>query len=311
MAATTTLAMNRNALIRNCARLLPHPRLKRTLAALLSPSVAVQSGISGKYEFAVDLSQGSLQKELYLAPDSYEIATQRIIARLLEPGMTVMDVGANVGFFSVLMADAVGKTGRVSAFEPYEPHYRMLKRNLETNSLDWAEAFCLALSDRAGSATLSLNPINDGGHSLGDFTRNPAVRWDSSKFAATVQTDTIDAFLDARGVRSVDLIKIDVEGAETLVFSGASRLLAAPDAPILICEVGDEAQMQFGKTERELREQLYSFGYRSYFIEPDVAEFGIETRVEGLPNILFSKEDAATRLSSTVPPRPRANYPGA
>ena len=252
-----------------------------------SPSMMKREGLFGKYSFYADKSK--MVQAMMLSTD-YEPETQGLLRRTLRPGMVVLDIGAHIGFYSILVADLVGPSGRVYCFEAYRPNYRTLTRNLRANHFGWAEPYNLALSDRTGTATLSLNPINDGGHSLGSMANNPnLIGWDWTKLRKTVPTTTIDEFIREKGIGRVDFIKIDVEGAETLVFSGASKLLSRPEAPAICCEVGNKAQEQFGKTEGDLRDQLYAHKYRSFFIGPELIEFGRETPVEGLPNIYFRK----------------------
>ena len=83
------------------------------------------------------------------------------------------------------------------------------------------------------------------------------------------------------------LLKIDVEGAESLVFAGAHNLLSRADAPLIVCEVGDPAQRLVGTTELDLRKALYGYDYASYWL--DGRKFGPETAVKGLQNIAFAK----------------------
>jgi FkbM family methyltransferase len=203
--------------------------------------------------------------------------------------MTVLDIGAHTGYMTLLLADLVGPQGRVYAFEPASRIFSLLKTNIEINHLSQVSIFQLALCDRASRVPLYLNPINDGNNSLGNMK-------DNSDFAGInledhqelVQTDTVDHFLSTHGIDHVDAIKIDVEGAEPLVFSGARELLKRPDAPPIICEVGDINQPYFGQREEDLRKLLYGIGYHSFWIE-NFKEFGPETPVHGLRNVLFSK----------------------
>src|SRR5437762_1103185 len=112
----------------------------------------------GKDRFQMDLSYGMLQKTLFLKPDTYEPETQQALRKLIRPGMTVFDVGANSGYFTLLMADRVGPAGRVYSFEPHPANFELLLSNIQANSLAHVHAFKLALSDRRGEAVLSLNP---------------------------------------------------------------------------------------------------------------------------------------------------------
>jgi FkbM family methyltransferase len=259
-------------------------------ARFLRPVPETHQDLFGKYTFQMDLSLGWLQKILFLKPENYEAETQEALRVLIKPGMTVLDIGANTGYFTVLMADLVGPTGRLYSFEPFAANLRLLKDNVKANHLSWVQVIPVALSDHEGTAILHINPVNDGGHSLGDSgTNSDMAGWDRAALQETVATETLDGFLEKNGVARVDVIKIDVEGAETLVFAGASKLLSRVDAPVLLCEVGTIAQSQVGKTEGELRDLLYSHDYRSFWLKGRHEEFDRTVPVKGLENVLFSK----------------------
>jgi FkbM family methyltransferase len=255
----------------------------------LLPHIETHESLFGRYRFHMDLSLGWLQKIYFLKPDVYEWETQQALRRWIRPGMTVLDIGAHIGYMTLLLADLVGPLGRVYAFEPASRIYSLLKRNVESNDLNHVTTVQMALADRASVIPLYINPVNDGNNSLGSMKDNPDFSGvNPEDHQEKVPTDTLDHFLQARGIQHVDLIKIDVEGAEPLVFSGARDLLSRPDAPLIICEVGDINQPYFGQREEDLRKQLYALGYRSFWIE-NFREFGPETQVHGLRNVLFSK----------------------
>jgi FkbM family methyltransferase len=255
----------------------------------LLPHFEIHEALFGHYRFHMDLSLGWLQKIYFLKPDVYEWETQEALRRWVRPGMTVLDIGAHIGYMTLLLADLVGPQGRVYAFEPASRIFSLLKTNVESNHLTQVRLFQMALLDRATTVPLYINPVNDGNNSLGSMKDNPDfVGVNPEDHQEKVSTDTLDHFLQSRGIRHVDLIKIDVEGAEPLVFGGARELLSRPDAPPIICEVGDINQPYFGQREEDLRKLLYSLGYRSFWIE-NFREFGPETPVHGLRNVLFSK----------------------
>jgi FkbM family methyltransferase len=169
---------------------------------------------------------------------------------LLEPGLTVFDVGANVGMYAVLAARRVGAAGRVHAFEP-TPHVAgRLRRNVTLNGLDNVVVTEAAVSDRAGVATFYVQQASDRSSLGGDGTPVP------------VQTITLDDYVPAQGLSKVDVMKMDVEGAETLALRGGRRLLAGEDAPVLMLEFNAEALAAMGSSEAELRGLLEGHGYR-------------------------------------------------
>lgn len=251
-------------------------------ARLLCPAEETHEQLFGKYRFHMDLSLGRLQKILFLKPENYELETQTALRERLAPGLTALDIGANSGYFSVLMADAVGTSGRVYSFEPVPVSRALLEKNIAANRLRQIEVVPAALSDREGTAELHLHPSNDGGHSLGTL--------DEKGDTIQVNTDTLDHFIETRGIGPIAVIKIDVEGAEPLVFAGAQKLLSRPDAPDIVCEVSDLNQSQTGGSERAMRGMLYDKGYRSYSLDHPGLEILPETPVQGLVNLLFTKQ---------------------
>jgi FkbM family methyltransferase len=151
----------------------------------------------------------------------------------LRPGQTVLDVGAHVGHFTILAASLVGGegdrpgSGRVLAFEPAPSNLERLRRNLTLGgSAARVEVIPCAVSSRPGTAKF----FDDGGTAGTEFSMY-AGRHGQAGVAFTAPVDTIDAACHARGVRSVDFMKIDVEGAELEVLAGAAQILR--DSPHL------------------------------------------------------------------------------
>ena len=152
----------------------------------------------------------------------------------LQPGMTFVDIGANVGLFSIPAAKKLQR-GNVYAFEPASSTFQLLINNVRLNQLDNVHLVRSALGDYRGEAVLHLNvPGKDGLNTIGRPTH------DCSEVVGTerVPVTTLDAFLQSSGIAHVDLLKVDVEGAELLVFRGAAELLARPDAPLILYESG-------------------------------------------------------------------------
>ena len=172
--------------------------------------------VFGRYKMLVDTADRGLAGELLL--DGYwELATARFLARQLRPGQVAWDVGANLGCFTLLMADFVGRGGQVVALEP-NPRMALLCR--QAILLNGYQARCrieeAAASDRAGTLRfrdLPANPKN--AHVIPAGTPRDAVLG---------EYEVRGMPLDDVGER-VDLLKIDVEGAEAEVWSGMQRLL--------------------------------------------------------------------------------------
>jgi FkbM family methyltransferase len=174
----------------------------------------------------------------------------RFFLSLLEPGMTVLDVGANIGMYTVLAARRVGPAGRVHAFEPTPAVAGSLLRNIALNALDNVVVNEAAVSDTAGVATLFLGETCDRSSLAGGGT------------PVQVEAVTLDGYLADCEVPKVDVVKMDVEGAEARALRGAGRLLAGEDAPVLMLEFNAEALGAAGSSEAELRGLLEWHGYR-------------------------------------------------
>lgn len=172
-------------------------------------------------------------KGSYASPDMvvdrYERATTELFKKLLQPGMIFVDVGANIGYFSLLAAKLVGPEGKVYAFEPEPGNHDLLRKNIELNSYSNIQAIQKAVSDKSESTLLFLSALDTGSHSL----YSEAAR--GLQESVEITTTTIDEFLESEGWPSIDLMKIDVEGAELVVLAGMENLVKrSPNIKLVI-----------------------------------------------------------------------------
>ncbi len=165
----------------------------------------------------------------------WEPFTTRALASLLKPGDGVLDIGANIGWYSVVLGRLVGPTGFVVAFEPDQLNAQLLRANLDANNLTNVSVHEIALSDRNGHMQLATSTANLGDHRLttvSEFVGRESV---------SVSVATLDSVLD-RQAASYDpgrlrVIKIDTQGAEVMIMRGATQLLSAlPDGCALLVE---------------------------------------------------------------------------
>jgi len=174
-----------------------------------------------------------------------------------KPGEVLVDVGANVGMYSVWAAKSRGV--RVFAFEPESQNYALLNRNIVLNSLaDQVGAFCLALSDAAGLSWLHLSEFVAGSscHSLGeevDFKHEP-MRPAYSQGCVSARLDDLVA---GGAIAEPHYIKIDVDGFEPKVIAGARRILEGGKLRSLLIEVNQNLP-----DHRAMVEQLSALGFR-------------------------------------------------
>lgn len=183
----------------------------------------------------------------------YETDTTRIFEDLIKPGTNVIDVGAHVGYYTLLAARSVGPTGRVFAFEPDESNYSNLGTNIELNDYQNVIATKSAVSDFDGRASLALSSLYSGIHFL-DYqeSRNNSVR---------VDTTTLDTFLENHGSPEIGLVKIDVEGSEERVIDGMTRLLDRQDAINIILEFHPRLLGRSGVNSLAFLKKLFSLNF--------------------------------------------------
>ncbi len=156
----------------------------------------------------------------------YEPYESRMVSEHLKPGMTVYNIGANLGYYTLLASECVGAKGSVYAFEPAPENFELLQRTVSENKLTNVELFPSAVGAANGSATLSLSQTNSGDHQL---------QMVASREHVIVDVTSIDAFT-AEGHSQPNAIIMDVQGAEYDVLRGASDLLAMQQPLILFTE---------------------------------------------------------------------------
>ena len=157
---------------------------------------------------------------------AWEAHVTRVMLRLLRPGMRVVEVGANVGYYTVLAASCVGPTGSVIAFEPNPAIAERLRRAVVVNGCQWwTQVVEAAVADREGQATLHVLQRHQGSSSLARQGADVLEGWGEVPHPLTVPATTLDAFLGP-DPSLVDLLKIDAEGWEPAIFDGMRGLLA-------------------------------------------------------------------------------------
>lgn len=208
-----------------------------------------------------------LQRKFFYFPRVYgrfygDTPFRRYLERRLRPGATFVDIGANVGFFSLLAARIVGPTGRVYAFEPDPRLHAALTRSARASAYAHVAAFPIALSDREGE--LPFFRARDGtASSLVDEVPARRARYEGT---ITTPVTTLDHLVErgALDLRSVELIKVDVEGEEARTVGGMLRALATA-SPSIWCEVrGPQGSTRAPGTFAQVAERFATIGYRPF-----------------------------------------------
>ena len=229
---------------------------------------------------------------------SFEPNEFAFLDRVLKPGMVFVDVGANDGYFTLFAARRVGPSGRVVAVEPSSRERAHLERNLTRNRIDNVEIVPAALGAAAGHADLHLaHGAHTGHNTLGSFAHDDVVPARIER----VPLETLDAVVARLGLPRVDVVKIDVEGAEAGVIAGARTVLTTI-RPVLMMELNDSALRAQGSSEAsllatlrgELGYEILVFSTKSGLAERHVEGAALSANVIAMPR---------ERAGSVVEPR--------
>jgi FkbM family methyltransferase len=207
--------------------------------------------------WSLDLGEG-IDFSIYLL-GAFERSTLKALRRLVKPGYTVFDIGANIGAHTLHLANAVGAKGCVFAFEPTNFAFDKLTRNLALNPdlgrLVTANQVFLVddLGTQRQPEIYSSWPLEGG---AGRHPKHLGRRESTSK----ASVDTLDSFVARHEIKRVDLIKIDVDGHEYPVLKGGRELLKR-FAPILVMELSPYVHSEEGNDFRALIELLAGCGY--------------------------------------------------
>jgi FkbM family methyltransferase len=195
-----------------------------------------------------------------LALGVYETFEMELFRDILTEGMTVLDIGANIGIYSVIAAKHVGQTGKVLACEPEPVNFSILKHNIEQNGFTNVVAYDRAIADKEGTMELHLSKTNKGHHSL--------VGGDSNDFSSFISVPVItgDMLLAEAHIEKIDVMKIDIEGAEPLALAGLEKTLELFDLTLFF-EFSPKTIQDSGFEPEHLLVSLNEKGFEIYEIQ--------------------------------------------
>jgi len=187
----------------------------------------------------------------------YEKYEAELFKKLVKRGDVVVDIGAHIGHYTLIAADLVGEDGKVFAFEPAPDNYAFLVKNVEVNGYNNVTTVQKAVSNKGGTTKLLLNPHDTGQHAIynGYDDRNSLV----------IETVTLDDFFKDKENR-IDIIKMDVEGAEMLVLQGMSEILKRNNDLKIFTEFSPTMLRRAGSSPEEYLKQLMSSGFKLFYI---------------------------------------------
>ena len=228
-----------------------------------------------------------------LADGVYEPGTTALFKGLLKTGMVVFDIGANFGYYGLIAAQGVGSTGKVYAFEPEPNNFRLISSNIKVNGFSNVIPLQVAVSNEKGRATLFLDKTNLGAHSFNHGNVKEAGG------TAEVEVTTLDSLVQSGVVtKRVDLITMDVQGAEGLVFEGAEQTLRRSDVKILM-EYWPNGLRNMGTDPRDLIRRIYDYGFSVTLIDEPGQPADLMKITEKLENEPINQESVNLLLQKT------------
>jgi FkbM family methyltransferase len=186
---------------------------------------------------------------------SYEPAMQKTLEKFLAPGATFLDVGANVGYFTIIGAQLCGPSGRVLAIEPQERLLPMIKENIRINGVAWATVLNVAVTDVPGTVTL---------HLTADMAPGGSGLFRQTKYHLPTQqaiARTLTQILNEEGIDHVDLMKVDIEGSEYEALLGSPDIFRERIIQALALELHPTILQGRNKDVAKITKMLAEFGY--------------------------------------------------
>lgn len=228
----------------------------------------------------------------------HEEETTALFKKIVRPGDVVLDLGANIGYFTILAAKLVGPSGKVFSFEPEPTNFRYLTKNIELNRHTNAFAFQKAISDRPGKTQLFVCSYDSGHHTINQYEGIEAYRRGrkSEMRSIDIDTVTVDDFLKDK-TDHVDIIKMDVEGAEALALAGMRETLGRNRSIKVFLEFFPLLMKQMGSSpEAYVKSLLGDFGFSVYAIGHEYALEGAKSELVKIESVdqlmkLLKQED--------------------
>jgi FkbM family methyltransferase len=205
--------------------------------------------------------------------------------RIIKPGDTVLDVGANIGLLTLEASLSVGSSGRVIAIEAMPEHATAVVHSARSNGMMNVEVISVAAGDRIGEAILTLpRDTNYGMFTLGDVAGDVSFK---------VPVQRIDDIVAERGVKSVAFIKMDIEGSELNALIGAEQTLRNFHPTILI-ELDEDHLAACKTSSHEVKSFLNRLGYREFLLDGTLPALGRRQLVNEYLFVHQGKDDSAT-----------------
>ncbi len=192
----------------------------------------------------------------------YHKQMTKVVKSIITKGMVCLDIGANIGYFTLIMARLVGG-GKIFAFEPEPYNFDLLVKNITINGYHNITPIQKAISNKNGRAKLFLDRVNPGSHSLARQGQNTHT---FGRDIVEVEVQTLDSFFrDYNG--KIDFVKMDVEGAELTVLEGMENIINKNKDLVIITEFLPRGLRRSGSAPEQFLNRLLQYGFELYDID--------------------------------------------
>ncbi len=240
-----------------------HPRgTQRMLRTFFNPKKLKIKGVmkyDGNLKINFDTSS-YVEWELFFR-GYYEKNVIDAMKKIVKPGFVAMDVGANIGTHTLIMAKAVGDTGKVFAFDPHLESAERLKENVNLNNFQNVEIAQIGLSNKKGTMTLFSYSDEMADHGTASLYDLPNLQ----KTAVEVPISTIDTFVEEKKINRLDFVKIDTRGSDFPIILGARESIKKFQ-PFIIFEFNRENWSHSGSKWEEAKVFFDENNYELYFV---------------------------------------------
>lgn len=219
-------------------------------------------------DLQVVITPGEENSRALFVSGAYEPASMIAFSGFVFPGAVVIDIGANIGMYTLIGSRGVGDAGHVYSFEPSSRERAVLHRNLSLNNCGNVTVMSAAVTDRSGTGTLRVA----SGQHRGLNTLAPSFAYSGVglECAEAVSLVSLDELWRSQRLRQPDVVKIDVEGAELEVLRGAKALLQESE-PVIIFEINDGALRSAGASRGAVQDVLTGLGYTLHRVDDNTA----------------------------------------
>lgn len=251
----------------------------RELRRFIGPNSVVDSFIVDKDGIFVILNETRGKIKMYFEENDCEAApvevmcsldyerieTQtflNIVSEIMHPNFMMLDIGANVGWYTLLTSNIYKDKVNVCSFEPSPLTFERLNRNIELNDISNVRTFNIGLFNKKTSLKFFYDVEGSGGSSFVNLRGRKNVR------EVLVPVDTLDGFISKEKISHIDFIKCDVEGSELFVFEGGQNIIKR-DCPVIFSEMLRKWSAKFNYTPNDIIVLFNKMGYECYAIEDE------------------------------------------